>query len=135
MTTVGSSFVAFASQISAFQGVSQIAALSQVQSAVSQLVQAIGGGVQNDKMLQALIALLIVMALLENADGPSVSSAQSPVAGLSSESTYVGIYSSSTTVTLEYSSLTAPASLPQGQLSYSSTELTLLGNQQIDLAA
>lgn len=40
--------------------------ISNINMAVSKMLQDIGGGVQNNKVLQLLIALLILMALLQN---------------------------------------------------------------------
>ena len=42
------------------------AQISNINIAVSKMLQDIGGGVQDNKVLQLLIALLILMALLQN---------------------------------------------------------------------
>lgn len=58
-----------------FGGVGSISAqgssagITQIHAAVSQMLSRVGGGLQNDKMLQMLIGLIILLALLREMQG------------------------------------------------------------------
>jgi hypothetical protein len=84
-------------------------AITQIHSAVSQLLQSVGGGVENDKMLRMLIALLILLALLDNSQ-PQTEGAQNALAQLgsrgNSQSQFLYAYQSSTTISMEYTTTT-----------------------------
>ena len=84
-------------------------AITQIHSAVSQLLQSVGGGVENDKMLRMLIALLILLALLDNSQ-PQAEGAQNALAQLGSrgngQSQFLYAYTSSTTISFEYTTTT-----------------------------
>lgn len=40
--------------------------ITRISSSVTQLLQSVGGGLENDKLLRLLIALLVLMAMLDN---------------------------------------------------------------------
>lgn len=87
-----------------------ISALS-VSSSVSQLLTSIGGGVENNKMLELMIALLIIMSMLDQQRGSGGGSdALSKLGGMGSGMSSSGIaYSSmsysSTVISTQYTSL------------------------------
>ncbi|MCH8149628.1 MAG: hypothetical protein IH987_16855, partial [Planctomycetes bacterium] len=69
-------------------------------AAVSTMMQSIGGGVENDRLMRMLIALMIIMSLLrEQQEGQSQSGGNQLALlgnGANSNSSYIGIFSSST---------------------------------------
>lgn len=84
-------------------------AVSRVNSSVAQMLQNIGGGIEDNKMLRMLIAALVLLALLEEAQagGDNGTNLLSGLGeGQGSRSQYVGIFSSSTTVSIEQTSTT-----------------------------
>ncbi len=84
-------------------------AVTQIHSAVSQMLQSVGGGVENDKMLQMLIALMILLALLEEMQKPDTA-ARDALAQLGNrgngQAQFMSTYASSTTVSFEYTTTT-----------------------------
>ncbi len=58
-------------------GAGQIQSVTNVGVAVSNMLQSIGGGVENDQMLKALIALMIIAALLQQTTEGGKSSSES----------------------------------------------------------
>lgn len=91
------------------QPVSTTSAVTQIHSAVSQMLQSVGGGIENNKMLQMLIALMILLALLEQAEGQD-KAAREALAELGTrrggQQQFFSAYSSSTTISWEYTSTT-----------------------------
>lgn len=90
-------------------GGSSMQAIGQVFSEVTDLLRSIGGGVENDKLLRMLVALMIIMALLDRGSGTgdSTQGAGAPLdAGGDGRSQYVGIFSSSTTISIQQTSTT-----------------------------
>ncbi len=83
-------------------------ALTRIHAAVSQLLQSIGGGAENDKILRMLIALIILLALLKDPQGEAASTnnALTLPAGRGGQYQFVGFYSSSTTITIEQTTTT-----------------------------
>ena len=81
-------------------------ALMSLHSAVSQLLQSVGGGAENDKLLRLLIVALILLALLEQQDNgvPGGQTLGQLGAGAGDRSQFVGIFSSSTTISIQQSS-------------------------------
>ena len=77
--------------------------ITQIHAAVAQMLQGIGGGLENDRVLQMLIALLVLLTLLrEQADeAASLSQALSPLGRGSGQGPVVAAYYSSTTITIE----------------------------------
>ena len=84
-------------------------AVTQIHAAVSQMLRSVGGGVENDKMLQMLIALLILLTLLEQSQSQDTA-ARDALAQLGtrrdSQTQFISGYASSTTMTFEYTSTT-----------------------------
>lgn len=80
--------------------------INNVSFAVSSMMQSIGGGIQNDKMLRMMIALMIIMALLEQQQGESQQGADSGEQlgnGTNGQGVSFSLYSSSTTITTQES--------------------------------
>ena len=82
--------------------------VTNVQSAVGDLLQGIDGELANNKMLRMLIALLILSALLQNSQSASDSAdrALNDLGGGSKGTSWVGASSSSTAIHSEQSSST-----------------------------
>ncbi len=85
-------------------GSADTAGLSQLLSTVAELMRDVGGDLQNDKMIQMLVALMILLALLHNSEG-SKAMGQNAIEGLGSGANGAagtgGSYSSSTLITFE----------------------------------
>ncbi len=83
-------------------------AITQLHTAVSQLLQSVGGGLEDDKVLQMLIALIILLALLRESQGASASppNALAPLATRGGPTQFVSFYSSSTTIVVEQTTTT-----------------------------
>ena len=91
---------------------SRAIAMTKVHSEVAQLLQSVGGGVENNQLLRLLIAAMILLALLtgsENEGQTENQSLSSLGARGADRSQYVGIFASSTTITIEQTSVTAVA--------------------------
>ena len=88
----------------------QTRAIMNLSSAVSQLLQAVGGGVENDKALRMLIALMILLALLNEMQAPDTTASRGlgrsaaggrPLALFgSSSSSFIAIQQTSTTIAI-----------------------------------
>ncbi len=91
---------------------------TSVNTSVTQMLQSIGGGVENDQMLKMLIGLMILLSLLgsQQEEGEGGSQSQMGQMGMesSSQSQYVGIFASSTTVSMQQSSTTMISSSDAG---------------------
>lgn len=87
-------------------------AIMSVQSSVTQMLQSVGGGIENNEALRMLIATLIVLAMLQEllkddeAGGKQSSSMQLPGQGNGNRSAFVGLYYSSSTVSYQQSTTT-----------------------------
>ena len=80
-------------------------ALRRVFTEVSNLLQSIGGGLENDAMLRNLIALLIILALLERmGTGSQGVRGNGLLEGGGGNSQYIGVFTSSTTISIQQSS-------------------------------
>ena len=77
----------------------------EVGAGVSQLLGAIGGGVENNKMLEMMIALLIIMSLLEQQRSGGGTDALSKLADLGSQFSSSNILYSSTVVSTQHTSI------------------------------
>ena len=88
-------------------GASQAA--MRVPSAVAQLLQSIGGGIENDKLLKLLITALILLTLLEQQQ-EDLASAGKALAQLGArsgdQSQFIGIFTSSTTISIQQTTTT-----------------------------
>ena len=73
---------------------------------VSDLLRSIGGGLENDKLLRTMIALLIILALLERVNEGGQGVKDSLRDGGGANSRYIGVFSTSTTISIEQSSTT-----------------------------
>ena len=110
--------------------------ISNVNLAVTQMLQDVGGGVENDKMLQLMIALLILMALLENMQQQQGGSGGSSGGSGSSFNTaqLMGMFLSSSSITIEQTTLTMSSVNITGTYGVTGNQLHTTG-QQIDIAA
>lgn len=113
--------------------------ISNVNMSVGQMLQGIGGGVENDKVLQMLIALMILMALLQNLQqqqgGSSGSSSQgSSNGGGLDASQFLGQTMSSSSMSFEQSTIAFSNMTVTG--AYQTTgEQPQASGQQIDTSA
>lgn len=111
--------------------------ITNVFAAVSTMMQSIGGGVENDRMMRMLIALMLILSLLQNQQESQSQSGGNELALLGTvanrSSSYIGIFSSSTTITFQQT--TTEISLSSNE-QYAATEqgLTTPGSQ-VDLSA
>lgn len=87
-------------------------AISNVPSQVAELLQSIGGGLENDKALQLLIAMILLLALLQGAQNESQGQSQSAAdllrllgGGQQGQSHSITLLSSSTTITFQQTSI------------------------------
>ena len=93
-------------------GLSDTVSLINLGNQISQLLQGIGGGVENNKTLLLLIGLLILLTLLEGSSkgGGSAAEALNGLGGAGSRGTYINFEASTTSITIEHTSMTMPAS-------------------------
>jgi len=87
--------------------------LVSMNNEISQLLQSIGGGVENNKMLQLMIGLLILLTLLQGSakTGQSAADALSTLgASGGGRGTYISFAASTTSITIEQTSVTMTAS-------------------------
>lgn len=83
--------------------------IQQIDSSVSQLLQAVGGSIQNDRLLKLLIGIILLLSLLDNMNSDKSASQDQPGglgSGQGDQSQFVGIFSSSTTISIEQTSTT-----------------------------
>ena len=86
----------------------QSMAISRVHSQVTELLQSVGGGLENDKMLQLLIATILLMALLQGSQSNSQSGAdilRSLGGGRQDQSQTISLLSSSTSIAFQQTSI------------------------------
>ena len=83
-------------------------AAGNVFSQVGQMLESIGGGVQNDQLLRMMIALLILQALLENSSGGG-DQATNPLDVLNNmqSGSVAGLYASSTSIEIQQTMTTS----------------------------
>ena len=84
-------------------------AVTELQSAVTQLLQSAGGATQNDKLLRLLIVALILMSLLQQMEEDGDASRQTLGklgSGSGDRAQFIGIYTSSTTISIQQTSTT-----------------------------
>lgn len=94
---------------------SQSLAITRVDSQVAQMLQSIGGGLENDKTLQMLIALILLIALLEGSKDAAQSGgdAMQSLSGGSQDSGRAqafSMFSSSTIISFQQTSITLMSS-------------------------
>lgn len=90
-------------------GSADTAGISQLLTTVAELMRNVGGDLQNDKMVQMLVALMILLALLHSFEGGDAKG-QNTIEGLGS-ATYgaagtAGTYSSATFISFEQTTTT-----------------------------
>jgi len=94
-------------------GYSNNVSLVNLGNQINQLLQGIGGGVENNQTLQLLIGLLILLTLLEGSSksGQSAADALGGLGGAAGRETYISFVASTTSITIEHSSMsvTTPA--------------------------
>ncbi len=120
------------------QGLSTALAMSRVQTAVSEMLRNVGGGVESNKALQMLIALVILLALMEssqNAAASSGSGLEQLGAGRGSGAEFISLYSSSTTITFEQSTTTLTVGSVDGLNALSGGEGMQSQGSQVDIKA
>jgi len=87
-------------------GAGQLQRVTNVGMAVSNMLQSIGGGVENDQMLKALIALMIIAALLqETLDGGQSSHESLRSLGNGRGDAMNGLAMNASFVSIEYTSI------------------------------
>lgn len=123
-------------QATAAAGASNASAIMNIFTAVSEMMQSIGGSVENDQMLRLLVATMILMALLDPAQ-KSAESAGKALEGLgqrsADQSQFVGIYYSSTTITIQQTATSTYAT--DGAAAFAPPDPAVLtGGGQIDLS-
>lgn len=113
-------------------------AVTRVYSAVSELLQSIGGGLEDDKTLRMLIALIILLALLENFQESAVSSRNALAslgAGRMGRPIWVGGYYSSTTITIQQTTTTMFLQTAEGYAPATNGETVESTGGQLDVPA
>ena len=92
-------------------GLSDTVSMVNLGNQISQLLQGIGGGMENNKMLQLMIGLLILLTLLEGSSkgGGSAADALSGLGGAAGRGNYVSFEASTTSITIEHTSMTMTA--------------------------
>lgn len=88
------------------------ASFSQITQQISQLLQSIGGGAENNQMLQMMLGLLILLTLLSNSQQPQDAISQLASAGLSGGSPMSG-FSSNASITFTKQSFSIQSAPPQ----------------------
>jgi len=87
-------------------GAGQLQRVTNVGMAVANMLQSIGGGVENDQMLKALIALMIIAALLQQAmEGGQSSNESLRALGNGRGEAIQGMTINSSFVSVEYTSI------------------------------
>lgn len=91
----------------------QLSGLSQINQAVSQMLEGVGGGgLENNQMVRALIGMIILLALIEQllGGGSGQDSGQNELdrlgGGLGGSGESASLFHSSTSVSIEYTSTT-----------------------------
>lgn len=123
-------------QLNGATGTSSTTAITQIHQAVTQMLQSVGGGVEDDKVLKMLIGLLILLALLQEWYG-ATESPQDALARLgegTGQSGAASLYFSSTTITLEQTTTTVVLQT-QGAYGNAGGEQEASKGGQVDVAA
>lgn len=111
--------------------------ISNVFAAVSTMMQSIGGGVENDRLMRMLIALMIILSLLQELQEGQGQSGGNQLAqlgnGANSSSSYIGIFSSSTTITFQQT--TTEVSLSSNEQYAANEQVPTTPGSQVDLSA
>lgn len=111
--------------------------ISNVFAAVSTMMQSIGGGVENDRMMRMLIALMIILSLLQNQQEGQSQSGGNELAqlgsGTNSSSSYIGIFSSSTTIIFQQT--TTEVSMNSHEQYAAGEQVLTAPGSQVDLSA
>ena len=111
--------------------------ITNVCAAVSTMMQSIGGGVENDRMMRMLIALMLILSLLQNQQESQSQSGGNELAllgnGTNSRSSYIGIFSSSTTITFQQT--TTQVSLSSHEQYAAGEQVLTAPGSQVDLSA
>ena len=117
-------------------GLGNAVSLVGMNNEISQLLQSIGGGVENNKMLQLMIGLLILLTLLQGSakTGQSAADALSGLGGSGGgRGTSISFAASTTSITIEQTSVTMTASAADTLAAAQGS--TQPPNHKIDLAA
>ena len=108
--------------------------VTAINSMVADLLQSVGGGVENDRMLRMMIVLLILLALMQNQQGNSDQTSAMLQAlnggGNNGESIQmISLYSSSTTISIQHSittTMTGGTSYTGGESQETPTQLDVV---------
>ncbi|MCO6438990.1 MAG: hypothetical protein J5J06_18000 [Phycisphaerae bacterium] len=113
---------------------SQVSGLNQISNAIGQMLQSVGGGLENDQMLRAVIGMIILMAVIEQLLGNQQDQGQQALAQLGGNNSGAGtsLFISSTSVSIDYSSTTIVYGA--GQSADTGTGDAGQSGQSIDLA-
>lgn len=111
--------------------------ITNVFAAVSTMMQSIGGGVENDRLMRMLIALMIILSLLQEQQEAQSQSGGNELAqlgnGAKSSSSYIGIFSSSTTIIFQQT--TTEVSLSSYEQYAAGEQVLTTPGSQVDLSA
>lgn len=117
-------------------GIGDTSPLAKLGNQIGQLLQGIGGGLENNKVLQLMIGLMILLTLLEGS-AKGGQSAADPLSGLGSgdggRGAYGSMEASTTSITIEHTSMTMTASSVETMAA--SADDGQAQGQNIDLAA
>jgi hypothetical protein len=113
-------------------------AIATLCSALSDLLQGVGGAQENDRVLRMMIALIILLALLQSTQGTGAPEGNTlaPLGlGGSAQPQSVGVYSSSTTIMLEQTTTTISLQSMESYSLASDSDTSGARGGQIDLSA
>lgn len=112
-------------------------ALTQIDTAVSQLVQSLGGSAEDEKILRMLIGLIILLALLKGSqdEAGSAQGALASLGGGNNNSQFVALSESSTTISIEQTTTTIVLGTADTYAAGSNGSQGQAGGGQIDVFA
>ena len=111
--------------------------ITNVFAAVSTMMQSIGGGVENNRLMRMLIALMIILSLLQGQQEAQSQTGGNELAqlgnGANRSFSYIGIFSSSTTIIFQQT--TTEVSLSSYEQYAANQQVQTAPGSQVDLSA
>lgn len=111
--------------------------ITNVFAAVSTMMQSIGGGVENNRLMRMLIALMIILSLLQGQQEAQSQTGGNELAqlgnGANRSFSYIGIFSSSTTIIFQQT--TTEVSLSSYEQYAANEPVQTAPGSQVDLSA